>query len=206
MIWELAMARGEHLSSYDCFRIRALAARGLSDRAIAKALGRSRQSVWRVRNGRRDLPVWLERFDMPSAADSQQLETSMPIRLETRIGLGVPDKEISMATPELIQQHFIDVLSHHFVVSRRAADCFFADLISALVDEQCTVPVLQRAARTFIRTRAASSFPAVASCIAACRAAQIELSGDSVSNPEGHDAGAKTIAARPGVDSEEEAA
>lgn len=56
------MARGEHLSSYDCFRIRALAARGLSDRAIAKALGRSRQSVWRVRNGRRDLPVWARRF------------------------------------------------------------------------------------------------------------------------------------------------
>lgn len=111
-----------------------------------------------------------------------------------------------MVTPELIQQHFIDVLSHHFVVSRRAADCFFADLISALVDEQCTMPVLQRAARTFIRTRAASSFPAVASCIAACRAAQIELSSDSVSNPEGHDAGAKSIAARPSVDSEEEAA
>lgn len=63
------MARGEHLSSYDCFRIRALADRGLSDRAIAKALGRSRQSVWRVRNGRRDLPVWLEGFGKSPAPD-----------------------------------------------------------------------------------------------------------------------------------------
>lgn len=177
------MSKGEHLTPFEYRRIQTLAAQGISPGEIPSIVGRSKATVWRVLNGR----------SRPQRCASKKqiiygvrpLETKKALSLETGIGSDCLKQEADMLTAELIQSNFVEPLKVHFAVRRLSSEYFLADLVAAFMEEDFSIEVLQRAARSFIKTRTATKFPPVAVCIAMCHEAQNELGPRQRQNLEG---------------------
>ncbi|MBS0233469.1 MAG: helix-turn-helix domain-containing protein [Proteobacteria bacterium] len=166
------MSRGEHVTAFEVQRIRELAALGMPMPRIAKRLGRSKSTVWRVlRDG-------LAEQKPKSPVATCPLETKLASSLEIGIVADCTNQEARVSTPDEIRTNFIEALTAHFVVRRRAPERFIEDLIAALMEEGFSVPVLKRAAHTFVKTRTASGFPSVAACIGMCHEVRQKLSSE----------------------------
>lgn len=171
------MARSQWLTDDEIETMFKLAARGLKAGEIAKRIGRGYHVVNRELAGKRCAARRRAQFSGLNSVRLSQVrlshESESPRSRETN----------SMTTPEIIRQHFIDELTPaHFRKPRAAADKFFADLTADLVEAGFGEPVLRKAA-ALLRSRGGGTFPSVAICLAACRAARSELCADSEPTP-----------------------